>query len=101
MAYRCSWCGTLTETKPPISISHRHRTGVEYNPNADLTSSPICWDCTRRLAQNMRDFLDLLGPGMSGAVEIYSNTELARRMVLMIDILNSEPPGRDWGDTFP
>lgn len=95
-AYRCDWCGSLTEELPQIYIHHRNRPGVEYNPDANRTDTPICESCATRLANKMVEFRKRLGLYPEEHDEI-----LVRQMVAMIDTLYSEPLGRDWEDTLP
>lgn len=98
MALSCSWCGELRETSVDdcIVISHEERTGVEYNPNADITGSAICPECTERLAEKGAVLRGVLG--LPSAPDDWTR---ARQMLYLIDTVNSEPPGRDWEDTTP
>lgn len=93
----CFWCGMYGEPSNQfILISHHQRLGIEYHPESDITATQICPDCVERLAEKgarLRDALELpLGR---------DEQVLARQMVHLIDTVNSEPPGRDWEDTFP
>jgi hypothetical protein len=95
MASHCDWCGGATENGTAISISHRDRPGIEYNTNSDITSSSICYECTERLTEKMAQLRRTLGLNPHDSQE-----ELARQMIMMTDLTNSEPPDRVWEDTF-
>lgn len=100
---QCDWCGTET---PDISLELSNidqdgrRLGriipVLEMVVGDRTETAVCDDCTTRLARRWQTIEEMLGG------EPADDTDAsARQMIRLVDILNSEPPGRDWDDTLP
>lgn len=119
----CGWCGIETEdfafTMPQGErITETDYRGFErWPPGEDhqIKVSPIpvkgespgkltlCRQCEVRLFSQGSEFFGSIETMIdaSDPSERYDNFSMVREIIRLIDILNSEPKGRDWEETFP
>lgn len=95
MSSNCDWCDEEVESYT-VRISGELTRFVETNPSA-----PAEWDldgykrCIERMARRM----ELIRRTFGLRTDTHDG-DLARDFITLLDIIHSEPPGRDWEDTI-
>lgn len=98
MTETCDWCGEPAE-EIALELSNRDDRwlGVDVDALIDEDELKVCEDCAHRLAGKMKSVNHILGLEPEGP-----NESSVNRMIILTDIINSEPSiGRDWEDTIP